>query len=82
MTQKWHCTSYRKRGALSLDGVQAYDACFRRVDGDGREWQPGTCLPGHERASIRFAAHSPSRALRLIVDSGRNPLEFADTVVD
>jgi hypothetical protein len=72
--RKWDWTSCRKAGALSLDGIQVYRACFSAL------WDyPGG---GWERCSVLFAARQPTRACRGIAKSGRNPMEFANTVIN
>ncbi len=75
---KWYWTSYRRDYSdaylpgQKVGDRKCYIGCFYAEDG----------LPCFWRSTIRFWAHRPVLALREIVQSGKHPREFTDTLVN
>lgn len=71
----WGWTSYKRTGWIHASNRRIYSANFMAVGLDENEL-------GYAKCRVMFAALHPILALRAIVDSGKDPLDFDDTVIN
>jgi hypothetical protein len=64
--EEWGWTSYHKTHLSNKNGVPLYEGHFRQ-DHD---------LMGWTTIRLRFCTRHPVKALRLIANSGQNPIDF------
>lgn len=69
---EWGWTSYKFSGWKKDDGCKFYRGRFMSIE------EPG----GYSVCYVYFWAHRPILALRKIVESGKDPLTFAEKTIN
>jgi hypothetical protein len=74
----WGWTSYEKLGWVTVDEHGDHPMYYARFTG----YVPDGNIHHYWKAYVRFYARRPVLALRAIVESGKNPTDFADEVIN